>query len=316
MSESGGYPGAPPGWYPDPAGGPGQRWWDGYTWTEATVLPQHPPPPPWAGAGPPQGPATEVAPWAVASQRLTDFNAGGLVDGETSMVPVARLAVVMPAIYYLVTLVLQRVNADQLRSAGHQFRVDFHDAQHGITPPPYHGSSGFGPINVIVGLLAVAAVIVACIWQHRAASAGRALGVPSRRSPGWGVGAWFVPVVNLWVPYSAIRDCLPPDDPHRPRVLHWWIAWLVAAWLSAAAGICAFFSTGTALVLSIPAALACLAVIAWAPGIVTAIAAAHRELVARQVEGRGAPGLIPRRGWFLRGLNLGAGWDHGTEPIP
>ena len=48
------------------------------------MLPQHPPPPPWAGAGPPQGPATEVAPWAVASQRLTDFNAGGLVDGEAS----------------------------------------------------------------------------------------------------------------------------------------------------------------------------------------------------------------------------------------
>jgi hypothetical protein len=33
-------------------------------------------------------------------------------------------------------------------------------------------------------------------------------------------------------------------------------------------------------VLSIPAALACLAVIAWAPGIVTAIAAAHRDAMA------------------------------------
>ena len=109
---------------------------------------------------------------------------------------------------------------------------------------------------------------MACIWQHRAASAARALGIPSRRSPAWGVGAWFVPVVNLWVPYSAIRDCLPPDDPHRQRVLQWWIAWLVAAFGSGAAGICALFSTGTALVVSIPAALACLAVIAWAPGIV------------------------------------------------
>ena len=39
MSEHSGYPGAPPGWYPDPAGGPGQRWWNGYAWTEATVLP-------------------------------------------------------------------------------------------------------------------------------------------------------------------------------------------------------------------------------------------------------------------------------------
>ena len=153
-----------------------------------------------------------------------------------------------------------------MRAVGHQFRVDWHDAQNGITPPPYHGPSGYSPANLVVGLFTVAAVIVACIWQHRAASAGRALGIPSRRSPAWGVGSWFVPVVNLWVPYSAIRDCLPPDDPHRRRVLQWWLAWLAAAFLSSAAAGCALFSTGAALVLSIPAALACLAVVAWAPG--------------------------------------------------
>ncbi len=291
MSEHSGYPGAPPGWYPDPAGGPGQRWWNGYAWTEATVLPAQPPPPPppvWAGASPPRGPASEVAPWAVASERLSTRTTNGLVDHELAMVTVARLAVVMPAVYYLVNLAAQRVNADQLRSVGHQFRVDWHDAQIGKTPPPYHGSGGVSPVSLIVGVVAIAAVVAACIWQHRAASAARALGIPSRRSPAWGVGSWFVPIVNLWMPYTAIRDCLPPDDPHRPRVLHWWIAWLVAASVSGAAGICALFSTGAALVLSIPAALACLAVIAWAPGIVTAIAGAHRDLMARQAQSVGA----------------------------
>ena len=217
MSEHSGYPGAPPGWYPDPAGGPGQRWWDGYAWTEATVLPVQPPPPPWAGAGPPQGPATQVAPWAVASERLSTFTTSSLVDDELRRAPVARVAVVMPAVYYLVNLIVQRVNADQWRSFGHQIRVNWDDVQNGITPPPYHAPSGLTPVSFLVGLVTLGAVVVACIWQHRAASAGRALGIPSRRSPGWGVGAWFVPVVNLWVPYSAIRDCLPPDDPHRPR---------------------------------------------------------------------------------------------------
>jgi hypothetical protein len=283
VSEHSGYPGAPPGWYPDPAGGPGQRWWDGYAWSEATVLPQHPPPPPWANAGAPQGPASEVAPWAAASERLSTHNTTQQVDGERGLAPVARFAVAMPAVYLLVSLVLQRVNADQLRSAGHQFRIDWHDAQNGITPPPYHApSNSLTPLGLLVGAVTVAAVIVACIWQHRAASAGRALGIPSRRSPAWGVGSWFVPIVNLWMPYSAVRDCLPPDHPYRRRVLRWWIAWLLAGFLSTVAASAALFSTGTALVLSIPAALACLAVIAWAPGIVLAIAASHQEVLAQE----------------------------------
>ena len=29
-------PAVPPGWYPDPHGGPYSRWWDGGQWTDAT----------------------------------------------------------------------------------------------------------------------------------------------------------------------------------------------------------------------------------------------------------------------------------------
>ena len=296
MSEHSGYPGAPPGWYPDPAGGPGQRWWDGYAWTEATVLPQHPPPPPWAGAGPPQGPASEVAPWVTASQRLSAFNAGNLVADELGMVTIARVAVVMPAVYYLVNLIAaaRRTPTSCVPSA----------TSSGWTGTTRRTASRRRPITVRADSAPSAS---SSAWSRslpwswpacgsdRAASAGRALGIPSRRSPAWGVGAWFVPVVNLWVPYSAIRDCLPPGDRHRSRVLQWWIAWLLAAFLSSAAALCALFSTGAALVLSIPAALACLAVIAWAPGIVMAIAAAHREAVASTAQETGAhPGLRQR----------------------
>jgi hypothetical protein len=221
-----------------------------------------------------------VAPWAVAAERLNTYNTTSLVQDELGRVALARIAVVMPAVYYLVNLIVQRVNADELRSFGHQIRVHWDDAQAGITAPSYHGSNGFSPVTGLVGLLTVAAVVLACIWQHKAASAARALGFPSHRSPAWGVGSWFVPVVNLWMPYGAIRDCLPVGHPHRPRVLHWWIAWIAMTFLSAVSGLCAFFSTSLALAFSIPAALACLAFAAWAPGIVTAIASAHREAAA------------------------------------
>ena len=111
MTDQSGYPGAPPGWYPDPAGGPGQRWWDGYAWTESTVLPQQPPPPPWATASPPQGPPTTIAPWAEASQRLSTFNTASLVDNELRLASLARFAIVLPAVYWLFTLIENRVNA-------------------------------------------------------------------------------------------------------------------------------------------------------------------------------------------------------------
>ena len=284
-----GYPGAPPGWYPDPAGGPGQRWWDGYSWTEATVLPQHPPPPPWANAAPPLGAPTEEAPWAVASERLNTFNTTGHVNDEMYLVPAARVAVAIPAVYCIVALIMVRVNASQLRSVGHQFRQDYHYSQLGQTPPPYHGGSGLNPLMLIAGLLTVAAIVVACVWQHRAAGAGRALGIPSNCSPAWGVGSWFVPVVNLRIPYTAVRDCLPVGHPARARVLQWWIAGLLAGWLTFAAYLCAFSSSTAALVVSIPAALAALAVVALSPGIVSAIAASHRDAMAQVATGTGAP---------------------------
>ena len=279
MSQSG-YPGAPPGWYPDPAGGLGQRWWDGYAWTEATVLPQPvapPPQPPWANAAPPQGPPAAVAPWAAASQRLDAFNTEAMVARELRMVPAARVAVVLPALYYIAQLLNLRIEKDNWRSFGHQLRVAYEAAKAGQTVPQYHTQGLTSPFLYVVGMATVAAVIIACIWQHRCATAARAQGFPARRSPAWGVGSWFVPVVNLWMPYGALRDCLPPEDPRRTHVLRWWIAWMAGKWLTYVAATCAFISSGAALAVSIPAALALLAMAAWAPGVVTAIAAAHRQ---------------------------------------
>jgi hypothetical protein len=281
VTDQSGYPGAPPGWYPDPAGGPGQRWWDGYAWTESTVLPQQPPPPPWAHAGPPQGPPTTIAPWAEASQRLSTFNTATQVDNELRLAPLARFAVALPAVFFLVYLIELRINAQAILNLGRQFRTDFHDAEVGKTSPPYHGvTPGFGGLFFLLFLLTLISIVVACVWQHRAASAGQALDIPARHSPAWGVGAWFVPVAAYWIPYAALRDCLPPGDPHRARLFRWWIAWLIAGDLTLVAAITASFSTGATLVVSIPAAVACIAVIAGAPGMVTAIAAAHRNAMA------------------------------------
>ena len=272
MSEHSGYPGAPPGWYPDPAGGPAQRWWDGYAWNEATVQPAPPAP---GGTEPPP-------PWAVASARLATVNTSWWVSNELSMVRLARVAVAMPGVYYLAGLISEQVNAGRLHTVGHQLRIIYDDNRAGRPAPRLTDSSSFEPISVIIGLLTIAAVVVACVWQHRAASAARSLGLRSTHSPGWGVGSWFVPVVNLWMPYQAIRDCLPAGHPDRPLVLRWWLL-LMGAWTTAlVAEITIFFSRGLALAFAIPAALCAVGLLATAPRLVASIAAVHRSLLAEE----------------------------------
>lgn len=280
MSEDSGYPGAPPGWYPDPAGGPGQRWWDGYAWSEAVVLPQQPPPPPWAGAPPPQGPPVGQTPWAVATQRLDAHYTSGLVQSELGLAGVARISLCVPAVVGLLNLVLLRTESSRLLTIGHDFKVIWTDTQRHITPPTFTNES-LSPWFYLLGLVGIAALVVTLVWQHRAASAARALGFRSTHSPGWGVGSWFVPIVNLWFPYQAIRDCLPLDDPNRARILQWWLAYMLGGVVGGAACIAAFFSSGVAAAFSIPAAVLWLVALAFAPRVVSAVAVAHREALAR-----------------------------------
>jgi hypothetical protein len=281
VSEQSGYPGAPPGWYPDPAGGPGQRWWDGYAWSEAVVVPNQPPPPPppWTGSPPPPGPPVAAGPWIAASQRLHAYNASGLVASELGLSSLARVALALPGVTGLLVLLVVRTQSSQLLQLGQNFKIAYDDAARGL-PTPTFANESFSPWFLILGLVSIGGLVVTLMWQHRAASAARALGFPAANSPGWGVGSWFVPVVNYVFPYQALRDCLPPGDPHRGLVLQWWLAFVFAGSFGSAAFIAAFFSSGVSVGLSIPAAVLYVAVLAFAPRVVIAITGAHRAALA------------------------------------
>ena len=92
---------------------------------------------------------------------------------------------------------------------------------------------------------AVAGVVVV-VWLWRAWANAAAWG-PQRWSQAWVVAAWFVPVVNLWVPAVIVTDIarasLRPGDPAagriRAAVAFWWAGWL-GAWVALSVAMAGF----------------------------------------------------------------------------
>jgi len=83
----------PPGWYPDPAGGAGTRWWDGQGWTEHVQqqAPPPPPPPPPAPGPSPSGPRSTLLeqPVLVVSQKtklIELTNEYAVFDGNSQQI--------------------------------------------------------------------------------------------------------------------------------------------------------------------------------------------------------------------------------------
>jgi hypothetical protein len=89
------------------------------------------------------------------------------------------------------------------------------------------------PFSSLVGLPTIVVGVLFLIWFHRAATIAARLGRPARRSPGWAVGGWFIPIGNLFLPYQSARDLFRPFEQRRRRLVgRWWAAYLLAGFVS------------------------------------------------------------------------------------
>lgn len=238
------------------------RWWDGRQWT-AHVTP--------------------LVPW------LPD----DLFDKEQRMSVWARRALVGWGVLVAVQAVLVVYVGRAFRNLIHHLFVT-----PGANSFPQN-SGTFNGLNLVfdVGELVVLCLgIVFLIWQHSAATTARALGYPARTSPGFGVGSWFIPVINFWYPYMALSDCLPPGHRLHGRAIWAWLAYITAGFLVFAALVASFISVVAAIIPMLLAVAAAAIAVRTGTEMISATEEDHRLRIAavRSGSGPGATGSTPR----------------------
>ncbi len=197
--------GPPPGWYPDPSGVKAWRWWDGHGWTEFASDPSGP------GAPGPIGP----------QPYLPGPSVHGRFEAELQAGPWAKRALVAYLAVIVVELLVAWAERSLLRELIHNIRVQQQTGvvQNQALPVVPADLNLLSLLNLV---FVVPFYVFLLRWQFQAAATARFLFLPARRSPGLGVGSWFIPVVNFWFPYQSMRDCLPPGDPGRAVVARMW----------------------------------------------------------------------------------------------
>jgi len=85
---------------------------------------------------------------------------------------------------------------------------------------------------VTAGVATLAAAVTFLAWFHRAYGNALATGSRSQWSRGWAIGAWFVPVLNVFLPAQLAAEILDHAESltgrgsRRALVVVWWLCWV------------------------------------------------------------------------------------------
>lgn len=210
-----------PGWYRDPAGVYEHlAYWDGEGWTGATAPgPNHP------GADFPPGPPVPVYPYRSARVRAR--------WAQVLIGLVAALALFEISATWGEIQLLQRI-----QDGGFVSNSEAAASNNLVVAA-----------SVLVLFALIAAGVVYLLWIHR--SVGNLGQVrsghrssPLRFTPGWAVGWYFVPLMNLVRPFQVMRELYEESSPERTGVAlvgWWWAIYLGGGLIDSGAAV-AFFS--------------------------------------------------------------------------
>lgn len=95
----------------------------------------------------------------------------------------------------------------------------------------FHGLVGLG----IAGTY-FSAAIAFLVWQHLAVRQAEALSIDVGSTPGWAVGSWFIPFINLVKPYRIMRNVVGGLGGEAlvesTGLGFWWGLWIAGNFLS------------------------------------------------------------------------------------
>lgn len=203
-----------------------------------------------------------------------------MVDAERRIGAFARWALIAFAAAAVGGIAVRVGYTSVLSTYAHWLRLSWDAARdHAAAPAPPQLPAAYVELTYLASLVELAMGIAFLVWQHRAAATARWLGLPGRHTPGWGVAFWFIPVANLWCPYQALRDCLPPGHAARRRVLGCWLLYLAAAVTSTSAYVVAFFSQPAAVALLVVLAALWVAILVVGQRLIATVSDAHRAIV-------------------------------------
>lgn len=98
-------------------------------------------------------------------------------------------------------------------------------------------SSAYAIVGLVDGLLALITVVFFSMWIYRAAANVVAAGIPGfEYTPSWAVGWFFVPIANLFRPFSAMRQIWNASHGEQGERLNhangllafWWGCWIIS----------------------------------------------------------------------------------------
>jgi uncharacterized RDD family membrane protein YckC len=229
-----------PGWYPDPGGSGGQRYFDGTAWTEHWVPPAAPPPvppmaphgiapysaPPYSGYGPPgygayPGYGAWAPPWKGAQLGRPAAGAGALADPGRRLAAWLLDGLLLSGVFVILGGITLAIVAPHV---GPVFPDTRSDNGHGPTP-------GFVWLYLCVIACAFATLLISVAYETFATSRyGRTLGkrwmhirplrMDGSRLSGWralgrsairagfGFLSWIGLIDPLWCLWDDTRQCL------------------------------------------------------------------------------------------------------------